>query len=292
MTKEQFYKWLEDPASMNAESIPQLKEIIKRFPYFAPAQMMLAKNLKQENHIDQQKQVQLAAIMAPSRQAFHNYLFDKTKIPASTVEEVVALEEQAVVQPAEAKQKEKAETFLEVVPKEEPIEVQEQEVIEPRFPDELIPEPVLYQIETADLPEFIAEENEEKSEPDEMSFAEWLDYTEGSEPSKKAIITSKQGPQKVQESKNNLELIDHFLTKQKEKPKKRAEFFNPHKVAAKSNADDFTVISETLANIYFEQEKYELAKQAYEALNLKYPEKSVYFAARLKAIHEILNPEE
>jgi hypothetical protein len=85
--------------------------------------------------------------------------------------------------------------------------------------------------------------------------------------------------------------VDHFLTQQSDNPKKRAEFFNPQKVDAKSQEEDFTIVTETLANIYAEQEKYELATQAYKALSLKYPEKSVYFAARLKELTDKQNTE-
>ena len=291
MTKEQFYTWLENPASMNEDSIVQLKEIVERFPYFAAAQMMLAKNLKQENHIDQQKHLQKAAIMAPNRQVFKSYLFDKKKphlheTPkvAAEVEEVMEASPLEVVKDDVIEQTSKIEDA-----NKESEEGKDEELGGPRFPDELIPEPVLYQIETSDLPEIHSEEQAAEAEPAKMSFADWLQYAKQGKPS---VRVSDMPTATNAKPKDNIELIDHFLTQQEEKPKKRAEFYNPHKNAAKSNADDFTVISETLAKIYFEQEKYELAKQAYEALNLKYPEKSVYFAARLKAIDEKLNPEE
>lgn len=269
MTQDQFYTWLNDPSSMDAESIPQLREVIKRYPYFTAAQIMLAKNLRAENHIDQLKQLQLAAVMAPDRKVFHNYLNDKKQVKPIAIEELKPVEK-----------------------KEEPVadEAENEEVFEPRFPDELIPEPVIYQLETADLPELPSEEEEDAPEPDELSFSEWLTYTESGdveteqkEKSKPVIPASKE--------LSGIDIIDHFLTKADDVPKKKAEFFNPRKAAAKADKDDFTVISETLANIYFEQEKYELAKQAYEALSLKYPEKSVYFAARLKETDEKLNSE-
>lgn len=264
MTQDQFNTWLENPSMMDALSIPQLREITKRYPFYQTAQIMLAKNLKDVNHIDQLNQLQLAAIMAPDRKLFHDYLHDKAKVKLQVVE--------------------KTEVEVE---EEQPVEVEETEA---RFPDDLIPEPVIYQLETAALPELPVEEKpapEEIPEPSELSFSEWLDYTDSDKVEEKPTLKTK----KPKPAQSNIELIDHFLTQQADAPKKRAEFFNPQKVAAKSQEEDFTVVSETLAAIYAQQEKYELATQAYEALSLKYPEKSVYFAARLKEIAEKQNSE-
>ncbi len=282
MTQNQFHTWLNDPKSMDSESIPQLREVIKRYPYFTAAQMMLAKNLRSENHIDQLKQLQLAAVMSPDRKVLHDYLNDKKKPQAEPVVEREVVEENiATVE----------EETLPVV-EEQPTEIEREEkieeVVEPRFPDELIPEPVIYQLETADLPELPTEEK--TPEPDELSFSEWLAFTQTGKLEKEPS-TRKPKEATQTEKRSTIELIDHFLTQADDVPKKKAEFFNPRKVAAKADEGDFTVVSETLANIYFLQEKYELAKQAYEALMLKNPEKSVYFAARLKEIADKLTLE-
>jgi hypothetical protein len=276
MTQDQFYNWLENPSSMDMASIPQLREVIKRYPYFQAAQIMLAKNLKTENHIDQLNQLQLAAVMVPNRKLFHDYLHDKKPLQpkgVQTVEEVT-----------------QEEPTLEIVSKA-PTEIVE---VDRESLYDLIPEPIVYQLETADLPELPTkkiEEKEETIEPEELSFSEWLEFTETGKSDSETPETGKLKRKKQQPSHSNIELVDHFLSQQSDKPKKRAEFFNPQKAGAKSLEVDFTVISETLANIYFQQEKYELAMQSYEALSLKYPEKSVYFAARLEEIDEKLNSE-
>ena len=273
MTQDQFYTWMNDPSAMNEASISQLREVIKRYPYFQAAQLMLAKNLKAQNHIDQLNQLQLAAIMAPDRKVFHDYLHDKKKPKPTTVqprEEVQSAENHDVVQESE-----------------ESTEVQHESIYD------LIPEPVVYQLETADLPDPPESTNveEEVVEPEELSFVEWLDYTKTGKTTSTSTSKPAETESKPIPSLSNIDIIEHFLTQQTEAPKKRAEFFNPQKAGAKSLQEDFTVVSETLAKIYFQQEKYELARQSYQALSLKYPEKSVYFAARLKEIDEKLNSE-
>lgn len=278
MTQDQFYIWMETPSLMNGASIPEIREVLKRYPYFQAAQVMLAKNLKQENHIDQLNQLQLAAVMVPDRKLFHDYLHDKIK-RKELVEELV---EEIVEEPIP----EKVEKGL---IEEAPAQVKE---IQRDSLYDLIPEPIVYQLETAELPDLILPVETKKAEalpePESLTFSEWLDFVEKEDLQGKATPTRVESidPQPV---RSNIDIIDHFLTQQSSSPKKRAEFFNPQKVAAKSTVEDFTVISETLARIYFEQEKYELARQAYESLSLNYPEKSIYFAARLKEIDEKLN---
>ena len=46
-------------------------------------------------------------------------------------------------------------------------------------------------------------------------------------------------------------------------------------------------MTETLAKVYLEQKKYKKAIQAYRILSLKYPEKSSFFANRIKAVKEL-----
>jgi hypothetical protein len=43
-------------------------------------------------------------------------------------------------------------------------------------------------------------------------------------------------------------------------------------------------MTETLANLYWKQKKYEEAKNAFRVLALKYPEKSGFFADQIKLI--------
>ena len=56
---------------------------------------------------------------------------------------------------------------------------------------------------------------------------------------------------------------------------------------AKSNETPSSIMTETLAQIYLEQKKYENAIKAYRILILKYPEKSGFFADRIKAIKNL-----
>lgn len=96
-----------------------------------------------------------------------------------------------------------------------------------------------------------------------------------------------------QENTNNqskMELIDRFLsgggTFAKQMPPIE---FSPDNVAQKAieESDDF--VTETFANLLFSQGNLEKAIQSFEKLILKYPEKSIYFAARIEEIKKLKN---
>ncbi len=90
-------------------------------------------------------------------------------------------------------------------------------------------------------------------------------------------------------------LIDKFLLadpgaiRQNNQEKTRGENTLAKEVAEHSVAENDEIITETLANIYLQQNNYVKAQEAYRKLSLKYPEKSVYFATRIKEIENLKN---
>ena len=59
-------------------------------------------------------------------------------------------------------------------------------------------------------------------------------------------------------------------------------------MARKSVAFNNELVSETLAEIFFSQGLYDKALSAYEKLALKYPDKSTFFAARIKKLKKLI----
>jgi tetratricopeptide (TPR) repeat protein len=87
------------------------------------------------------------------------------------------------------------------------------------------------------------------------------------------------------------QLIDRFLSGDAGPIKIDAEYkpeADRNEVISKSLSESDELITETLANIYFQQKKYDKALDAFKKLSLKYPEKSVYFAARIEEIEKYL----
>ncbi|MEP2278114.1 hypothetical protein [Maribacter sp.] len=58
-------------------------------------------------------------------------------------------------------------------------------------------------------------------------------------------------------------------------------------ISSSSKIDHNELMTETLARVYLEQKKYKNAIQAYKILSLKYPEKSSFFADRIKTVEKL-----
>ncbi len=88
--------------------------------------------------------------------------------------------------------------------------------------------------------------------------------------------------------KSKHELLDEFIKNQPSISRGQESFFSATEASRKSVVDQENIVSETLAKIYFDQRYFEKAINIYERLSLKYPKKSIYFAALIeKAKKEI-----
>jgi tetratricopeptide (TPR) repeat protein len=83
------------------------------------------------------------------------------------------------------------------------------------------------------------------------------------------------------------DLIDKFIREEpKISPSARASFFDPVDYARKSLEDNDEIVSETLADIYYQQGNLHKAVKVYKKLCLVNPEKYSFFAARINKIQE------
>jgi len=112
------------------------------------------------------------------------------------------------------------------------------------------------------------------------SFSEWLQLA------KIAPIVRNEAEKQINvssELEKKFDLIEKFIELNPKIPQAKDTTSIPINIA-KSNETPSSIMTETLAQIYLEQKKYSKAIQAYEILILKYPEKSSFFADRIKNI--------
>ncbi len=76
----------------------------------------------------------------------------------------------------------------------------------------------------------------------------------------------------------SLDIIEKFIVSNPQISRPKKEFFNPENMAKRSEIVDLEFVTETLANIYYEQGNIDLAIRAYEKLSLQNPSKASYFA--------------
>lgn len=90
---------------------------------------------------------------------------------------------------------------------------------------------------------------------------------------------------------NNMSLIESFLAKGGDFNLKalNAEMGISSDLAEKAVAENDDIVTETFAFILLSQGKLQKALESFEKLSLKYPEKSIYFAARIEEVKSLLN---
>jgi hypothetical protein len=81
-----------------------------------------------------------------------------------------------------------------------------------------------------------------------------------------------------------LSIIEQFIKANPSISRPKKEFYSAENMAKRSENVDFDYVTETLANIYYEQGNIDLAIKAYEKLSLQNPLKQTYFASLIEKI--------
>lgn len=107
-------------------------------------------------------------------------------------------------------------------------------------------------------------------ENDTHSFSQWLSLAK---------------VKKIRNYNSEEKIINNFIEHEHEiRIKKNEEFFKPSTAAKKSLQHNNNLITPTLAEVYLKQGHFDKAISAYEKLILKYPQKSTFFAEKIKLI--------
>lgn len=129
---------------------------------------------------------------------------------------------------------------------------------------------------------------ENNSDESTFSFSDWLKKV----PSQSKTQQEIEEGQEIAEREIKYKLIDDFLEKNpKIVPMKKTDIIpvNTPSNFVQNTEEYSDLMTETLAQIYIEQKKYDKAIKAYKILILKYPEKNSLFANRIKEIENLKN---
>lgn len=133
-------------------------------------------------------------------------------------------------------------------------------------------------------------EEEGKATADEArSFSDWLKVLKQQPVLQREATAAAPLPEPVQKKRS---LIDDFLEggrKKRRLPSAPSTTTENVDISAASLQERDDLMTETLAGIYIKQGHFSKAMDIFDRLRLKYPEKSVYFARRIKALEEDIN---
>ena len=281
MNTEEFTDLIITPNSISKEQIVSLKSILEEFPYFQAAHVIHLKGLKKERNFKYNNTLKQVAAYTTNR----TILFDFITADVLDYQEISSNEEN-ILNEIEVIDSKLIRHLYESISS-----AKEEEVVETKQ---------TLDVQTENIEKIISKKVEVESEKlkigtpinfnrnDSFSFNEWLQLT----PSKPVIRKEKQKKDldlvinnKMEQSnklESKLDLIEQFLIKKiKIKPVVSRENKD---IAVESTQENTSLMTETLARVYLEQKKYSKAITAFKILSLKYPEKSVFFADRIRAI--------
>jgi tetratricopeptide (TPR) repeat protein len=256
MNTQDFIQLLNDENAVRDVDLKQLDSVLENFPYFQSARMLYLKNLKLNNNFMFNSYLRTTASYVGDRTVLFEYITKESE--EFEVKEIV-------VKPKEVtpEKEEKEEIDVEVTKEEEP-----------KVEEEIT--------ETHKVISF--------SPNDRYSFNEWLQLSNVKEIHRRIdekIEASGKKDTSSDTGNSKFDLIDKFIeTNPRLKPKAKNDVVSGN-IALSGTQENEGWMTETLAQVYIEQKKYSKAIKAYKILGLKYPEKSGFFADRIRSIKKL-----
>ena len=284
MNSSQFNNLLNNYKNIDSSSSLLLENIIVEFPFFQAAKAIQLKQFKKLNNFKYNETLKKVAAQTIDRKILFEFI-TSPNFENKPVQEIEILEEIEVIEPETVKALHKKIVQL-FSPKQTDYSVNEEEFRDVTFvkKEYEISEEIQNTEKATELLELGKPLEFSSEEP--HSFNEWMQLI-----SKKPIEREKDTIEieEISTTKNDkFSLIDKFLeSNPKIKPvDKQALNIDISKESSNQNE---SLMTETLAKVYLEQKKYNNAIKAYHILCLKYPEKSSFFANRIKAIKILQN---
>jgi hypothetical protein len=284
MRTERFYGLLENPADIDKEDIAEIEEIAQEFPAFQAAQALLVRSHLMKGSFRFKSKLQSLAIQTGDRQNLFQWLYGETK-PAIQVSNKPLSEEQHFSDNLQ-------QVSTAALRDEENKHLIRQEV------ERLLKEKGLLFFDFDHIPSDKAESEKSVSHETYSLQAEIDKSGDSLTDETKDWLASHIEKAKVKTGKIDIsrdkseQLIDKFISlSQKEKNREISEDKTKEieEITAKSASESAEFMTETMAQIYVKQKLYKKAIATYEKLSLKFPEKNIYFAGRIKEIRKIID---
>lgn len=264
MNREEFTFLLQNPTTTEVSKNNLLNEVIEMYPYFQSARAIQLKELKNSNSFKYNQALKKTAAYTIDRSVLFEFITSQNFTNKKYIETTI-LEEIEVIDP---------ETIQNL-----------HEGISSNFKNE-----TKVESETPKVKEKPAEAILEIGKPIQFnstephSFNEWMQLIATKPIEREKNIENSE--EKETKSTKKFNLINRFIeSKPKIKPIDKNAIFQ--EVTLNTSSENDSLMTETLAKVYLEQKKYDSAIKAYRILSLKYPEKSGFFADRIKAIKNL-----
>ncbi len=277
----------------------QLEDILKEYPYFQAARALHLKGLKNLNSYKYNNALKVTAAYTADRDMLFDFITSEVFLQNSIADTIsgktLPLADKDIIS-EEVEPNPDADTHLIDDSQDNPLPQSAKDA------DKIL-DPLLFASKDPKVDKFIADKKKAEKElelgkplpftkREKHSFGEWLQLT-----SFKSIKREKEEYREEMKDihfpleedilkKKKFELIDKFI---ENKPKlvPTENLTSNVNIKESTTIDKNELMTETLAKVYLEQKKFKKAIQAYKILSLKYPEKSSFFANRIKAVRKL-----
>lgn len=290
-----FRNLLNNPETTVEEDLEQLEQLLEEHPYLQSARALQLKIYKQKNSELYNEALRKTAAHTIDRDVLFQFITSKAFIDQEIEKETQETFESGTI--------EKQSLTEEVVENNKQNEIEES--INHRQVKE-IDVSNKKEEDTEDIKQESPEETLKLDHPlsfdkeDSYSFSEWLQLTSYKSIDRKIHERKEETTEsKSKESQENpippktekvIHMVDAFL-KNNPRPKRKSVSYEHDDSEQLTETDEApkSLMTETLARVYLQQKNYNKAIQAYKILILRNPEKSGYFADKIKAIEKITN---
>jgi len=288
--------------AISEKQTSDLERVLSEFPYFQSAAVIRLKGLYNKNDFRYNSELKKIASQTTSRTVLYDLVitenFSTDFLKNTDLYDIEVVEPEILFcQPISTEEKRKQSIMFSIETSQiKNIESDNQNQVTKynETDTEKLEHSILFSIETSQIESLsdnqeIDSQTEEKSiivnvyDSDKFSFTQWLQLTQ-----KQLIVKTdkiekdlRKNPKKIR----NSEIINKFI---ESNPKIIPNQNSSTKlVLDEKNIKNPTLITETLAQVYLKQKKYQKAIEAYEILILKYPKKSSFFADQINNIKKI-----
>jgi len=315
MTPETFNRYLKDPSLMDSHTVEELWMLVKDYPYFQVARMLLARNLYNTGHEAYPLSLRLAAAYAGDRGKLKALVegipviapevpfMDSIAEPAFLIDETEMSEvfseaSSEFISDKDLQNKDADELLLmeagivhpEETPRSSEINIEQIANNELIALNDPISIPVPPESELIEVAAVIKEFDKIKTIHTALIdtifsrlSAVPINEEEMADIEPAVVVTEIHTVINENLSGHN-ELVEKFIREEPRISAPKREFYNAEDIAKQSATLPEDFVTETLAWIYEQQGYYNLAIKIYEKLMLLIPEKSSYFAGRIKEI--------
>jgi tetratricopeptide (TPR) repeat protein len=278
MNRQQFIDYIKSPASLNADSAIQLDNLVKEYPYCQTVDVLFTLNLYKENHFKFNDQLKLASAYACDRKVLKE-LVNAVRSTAQTDSSVTTVLPGFKPQIRESKSlgiEENNLSSLFHLLKDEVNSIKDKPSKKAGASEYSKINNLVHQLEG--ILQELEEPGTQKPElkqPVTTLLGEYnMDHLED--------LSADEKPRPPEN-----DLIDKFLeNKPQIEAVSKTGFYDPVDHARQSLIDNESVVSETLAEIYYKQGNLSKAIKIYKKLSLVNPGKSSFFAAQIEKIRK------